>query len=90
MSNIISCAQYDYFEIACMHHYEIELTLNNGDLVSGVAHNLKTLKEGDARKEILELLLETKKIVFIELINIHKMRAMKDNPNFEEVVLTKI
>ncbi len=88
MPNIISCAQYDYFEIACMHHYDIELTLKNGEVLMGTAHNVKVIKEGKARKEILELLLQTKEITNVELFHIDKMKAIKDNPHFSEIKLT--
>jgi Rho-binding antiterminator len=89
MTNIISCAQYDYFEIACMHHYEVELTLNNGDLIIGKAHNVKVMKDGESRKEILELLLKNQEMFRVELITIHKMRALKDNPHFKVISLNQ-
>lgn len=87
MNKIISCAQYDYFEIACMHHYEIELTLKNGEVLMGIAHNVKVIKEGETRKEILELILEKKVIRTIELVEIHKMQAIKANPHFKEIII---
>ena len=89
MTNIISCAQYDYFEIACMHHYEVELTLNDGAVITGKAHNVKVIKDEEFRKEILELLLENKEIIKVELNTIHKMRATKDNPHFEAINLNQ-
>ena len=76
MTNIISCAQYDYFEIACMHHYKVELTLNNGDVVIGKAHNVKVIKDGESRKEALELVLKNESIITVELISINKIRAI--------------
>lgn len=88
MTKIISCAQYDYFEIACMHHYEVKLSLNNGDTMTGIAHNVKVVKDGEERKEILELMLNTKEIIKVELIEIHTMRAMKKNSHFDEIILT--
>ena len=78
MTNIISCAQYDYFEIACMHHYKVELTLNNGDVVIGKAHNVKVIKDGESRKEALELVLKNESIITVELISINKMVLLYD------------
>ena len=89
MTNIISCAQYDYFEIACMHHYEVELTLNDGAVITGKAHNVKVIKDEEFRKEILELLLENEEILKVDLISIHKMRAIKDNPHFKVISLNQ-
>ena len=90
MSNLISCAQYDYFEIACMHHYELEITLKNTKQVIGIAHNLKVVKEGHVRKEVLMVLLPCDEMMTIALIDINKIRAIKDNPHFREVRLTRV
>ena len=38
---MISCNQYDYIEIACMHHLSVELILKNGDEVCGVVTDTK-------------------------------------------------
>lgn len=71
-----------------MHHYEVKLSLNNGDTVTGIAHNVKVVKDGEERKEILELMLNTKEVIKVELIEIHSMRAIKENPHFIEIQLT--
>lgn len=34
---MISCSEYDYIEIICMHHYPIILTLKSGEAVEGIA-----------------------------------------------------
>ncbi|MFT5594192.1 MAG: Rho-binding antiterminator [Oceanicoccus sp.] len=88
MSNIISCAQYDYFEIACMHHYEILLTLKDGSKLQGIAHNVKVAKDGETRKEVLELILANKEVIVVELMTIHKIQAVTVNPHFRVFVLT--
>ncbi|NVK37817.1 MAG: Rho-binding antiterminator [Gammaproteobacteria bacterium] len=88
MSNVISCAKYDYFEIACIHHYEVELTLKSGELVSGIAQNVKTVRHQDERKEILEITHDNKNIE-VELIQICKLNVLTDNPHFNEVILDK-
>jgi Rho-binding antiterminator len=87
MKNIISCAQYDYFEIACMHNYEILLILKDGRELQGIAHNVKVMKKGGTKKEILELVLASKEIIAVELVTIHKMQAMTVNPHFSVNVL---
>ncbi len=34
---MLSCHQHDYIEIACMYHLEIDLMLNDGHHVIGIA-----------------------------------------------------
>ena len=41
---MISCNQYDYIEIACMHNLSIELILKNGDGVCGVATDTNAMQ----------------------------------------------
>lgn len=88
MSNVISCAQYDHFEIVCMHHYEVELTLKSGELVTGIARNVKVVKETNQRKEVIELLVGQNETQLVELNHIDKLKILKENPHFHEVKLT--
>ncbi|WP_247749573.1 Rho-binding antiterminator [Pseudoalteromonas viridis] len=37
---MISCSDYDYFEIVCLFHYPITLSLRNGEELTGVAVDL--------------------------------------------------
>lgn len=87
MTQYIACAQYDYFEIACMHHYEVKLTLKNSATITGIAQNVHILKSEGARKEILTLTANDETLE-VELISIHKMQALHSNPHFEEVTLS--
>ncbi len=87
MTQYIACAQYDYFEIACMHHYEVKLTLKNGETITGIAQNVHIVKSEGARKEIFTLAVKGETLD-IELISIHKMQALRSNPHFETITLS--
>ena len=49
---MISCSDYDYIEIVCMHRYPIKLTLRSGEQVEGVA--LDTQRNQD-KEECIKL-----------------------------------
>ncbi len=41
----IKCAQYDHFEILCMHRARVQISLLNGSMVEGVAKTLRVVAE---------------------------------------------
>ena len=41
----ISCALYDYIEIACMHRYDVTVWLDDGRMIAGRATNTAVGKE---------------------------------------------
>lgn len=41
MAKPITCADYDHFEIACMHQAEVECLLHDGETILGQAKTLK-------------------------------------------------
>ena len=45
MSQPISCELFDYIEIACMFSYEVTLTLDNGEQVTGTPVSTRTSKD---------------------------------------------
>ena len=45
MSQPISCELFDYIEIACMFSYEVTLTLDNGEQVTGTPVSTRISKD---------------------------------------------
>ncbi|MEE9325752.1 MAG: Rho-binding antiterminator [Cocleimonas sp.] len=37
----IKCELYDYFEVACLYHYKLEIKLLNGEKITGIAQNTR-------------------------------------------------
>ncbi len=48
----IKCSHHDFIEIACLHHYELNIELTSGEWVRGIAHTTHT---NAIREEHLEL-----------------------------------
>ena len=38
----IQCSNHDYIEIACLHHYELNIELTSGEWIRGVANTTQT------------------------------------------------
>jgi Rho-binding antiterminator len=79
---MLSCAHYDYIEIACMQRYSVTLELISGGCVSGTALDTcrnntgqECIKLGTTDGEVIQLLDEIK-----------KMRVNQINPHFAEVI----
>ena len=58
---MISCDLHDYIEIACMYHFSIELTLKNGECVSGVADTV-VIKQEVIKQEVIRQEVIRKKV----------------------------
>ena len=78
---MISCHQYDYIEIACMHHLSIELILNNGDVVCGVATDTKR----NANRDECIVVNVNSELQLIVLNTISVLKALTHNPYFDNV-----
>lgn len=78
---MISCNQYDYIEIACMHHLSIELILKNGDGVCGVATDTKR----NANRDECIVVNVNSELKLIELTSISVIKALTQNPYFNKV-----
>ena len=78
---MISCSLYDYIEIACMYHFSIKLTLENGDVINGTA--LDTFYNV-GKEESMKLLCENgeQTVVLAKLVS---MQALVKNPHFDVV-----
>ncbi|MCQ8889629.1 Rho-binding antiterminator [Pseudoalteromonas carrageenovora] len=78
---MISCHQYDYIEIACMHRLNIELVLKNGDEVCGVATDTKR----NAYKQECIAIHVSGELKLIVLTTISLLKARESNPYFDHV-----
>jgi len=78
---MISCAQYDYIEIACTYKYDIKLVFNSGSIIIGKALDTQY---NDNREECIKLLVEGDEII-VALESVIKMKAIEQNPYFVTV-----
>jgi Rho-binding antiterminator len=78
---LISCDLHDYIEIACMHHYRVELELKGGQILDGKAVDVITSSE---KREFLVIESAGQKQE-IELNQLSKMTALTPNAAFKEV-----
>ncbi|MEL0631182.1 Rho-binding antiterminator [Pseudoalteromonas carrageenovora] len=78
---MISCHQYDYIEIACMHRLNIKLVLKNGDGVCGVATDTKR----NANKDECIVVNVNNELQLIVLTTISVLKAREKNPYFDRV-----
>ena len=83
---MISCANHDYVEIACMYGFEVKLVLRNGQLVQGKA--IQTANN-DNREECIHLETElgNEEVVLEQIV---LMEAVTKNPHFEKIDFGKI
>ena len=78
---MISCANHDYIEIACMYHFEMRLILENGQIVQGKA-SLTALNENKEECLALEIQSGSELIVLQQVVSIE---AVTENPHFGKV-----
>jgi Rho-binding antiterminator len=76
--NIITCEAHDYFEAACVHHYQLELELFKGPCLVGVANDIKTTNQ----TEYL-LLVQQDSILEVNLLEIKKVQVLTPNAVFD-------
>ncbi|MCW8902694.1 Rho-binding antiterminator [Sedimenticola sp.] len=82
---MISCAQHDYVEIACMYKLPVTLTLSSGEELAGIA--MDTVSNQD-REECLKLKTGNNEQLVV-LDQILRMVATKPNSHFEKVDFNK-
>ncbi|KOO13120.1 hypothetical protein AKJ18_20345 [Vibrio xuii] len=76
---MISCSDYDYIEIACMHRYPVRLTLKDGESLEGKA--LDTARNED-KQECIKLAVDsTEQLVVLDTLS--KLEVLVDNPHFQ-------
>jgi Rho-binding antiterminator len=78
---LISCANHDYVEIACLYRFEILLVLKDGQVLRGKA--LQTAYNAN-REEclVMETGAGNEEIV---LDQVASMKAITNNPHFEKL-----
>lgn len=77
---MISCNDYDYIEIACMHRYPVRLTMKEGDIIKGTA--LDTARD-QAKQECVVVGVDGCK-QFVVLDSLSKLEVLIENPHFNE------
>lgn len=82
---MISCGDYDYIEIACMHAYVIELHVFDGSIISGTA--LDTQRNA-LKQECIKIRSENTETLVV-LNDIKSMNVLSKNPSFSHVNFTK-
>lgn len=78
---MISCNLYDYIEIACMHRYPLKITMQNSEVIEGVA--LDTSLDNE-RNECIKIQQENQ-IRLVILQQITELEVLKQNPHFSHV-----
>ena len=78
---MISCANHDYVEIACMYRFEIKLVFKNGQIVQGIAFQT-TYNENREECMVLKTEKGSEEIV---LKQIALMEAVTKNPHSEKI-----
>ncbi len=93
----IQCQIYDYIEIACLHHYQLTIELNNGELIKGKAKTTQILEKQEFLVIGSDQGLDTSKITepeknstqddtqMIRLDLIKSITVLDKNPQFETV-----
>jgi transcriptional antiterminator Rof (Rho-off) len=66
---MISCASHDYFESACVYHYDLLVELKHGECFSGRAETISCTD----KQEFLHLVVQTETI----LLNLEDIKAVR-------------
>ncbi|MGB2147829.1 MAG: Rho-binding antiterminator [Vibrio toranzoniae] len=78
---MISCNDYDYIEIVCLHRYPIKLTLRSGEQIECVGLDTQ---RNDNREECIKVSQqETEQLVV--LTEIATLEVCVDNPHFQHI-----
>ena len=78
---MISCANHDFVEIACMYHFEVKLVLKSGKIVRGKAFQT-AYNENKEECLVLEPDTDNESVV---LEQVALMEAVTRNPHFDKV-----
>lgn len=80
---MISCAQHDYIEIACIYGFEVRLAFKDGKVVQGKAFQT-AYNENREECIVLKTVKGAEKIVLEHLASIE---AVTQNPHFDKIDL---
>ena len=78
---MISCNEYDYIEIVCMHRYPIKITLKTGEVIECTALDTQ---RNEAREECMKVNVDGTQTNVV-LDSISKLAITIENPHFKEV-----
>jgi Rho-binding antiterminator len=81
VTELIKCDLHDYIEIACLFHFEIRLSLTNGDSVQGIAETTETTAD---KREWLVLTINGQ-IQKFDLTGINSMHTVTANQHFNKI-----
>jgi Rho-binding antiterminator len=78
---MMSCSDYDYIEIACMHRYPIRMHLINGEQLEAIAIDTKRNQQ---KQECIQVEFNGEhKLVVLDTLQ--SMEVLVENPHFKEV-----
>ena len=78
---MISCNDYDYIEIVCMHRYPIKLTLKSGDRIECVGLDTQ---RNDSREECIKVSMQGTEHLVV-LTDLCALEVCVDNPHFQQI-----
>ena len=78
---MISCANHDYVEIACMYGFEVTLVFKDGKITQGKAIET-TYNDNKEECIVLQTKQGNEKIVLDKLTS---MEAVTNNPHFDKI-----
>ena len=81
----IDCGRYDYLEIACLHHYRLEIEIRNGTRLMGTAITTQTLKN-DGEYLVIDSNGETQRL---RLDTIRWLRPLDPHASFDLLEFTQ-
>lgn len=82
---MVSCSDYDHFEIVCLYRYPVRLLMLSGEVIEGVA---KDMKRNTIKAECIELEKERRSML-VELEQISTLEVTIENPHFSQLKLNK-
>lgn len=78
---MISCNDYDYIEIVCLHRYPIKLTLRSGEQIECVGLDTQ---RNDNREECIKVSQQETEQLLV-LTEIATLEVCVDNPHFQHI-----
>ncbi|PSW34365.1 transcriptional regulator [Photobacterium phosphoreum] len=78
---MLSCHHHDYIEIACMHHLSVDLTLNDGSHIIGIAHD--TFYNQHREECMMVQIKEQQQSVVLDTLS--SVTAITKNPYFNTI-----
>ena len=80
----IQCQIYDYIEIACMRHYQLDIELTSGETITGKAITTKIKNKQEFI--VIETENEEKQEIRLDLVN--SIEPLNENAEFGRVAIS--